>query len=276
MGNLSRAFDYYVEIDELDRAVAIAENPVSATFGHRTGMAQLIDRALVLVPPDSHTAGRLLSHYVRIIGSEEGDDKAAQEALRRALAIAQREGDAALELRTLASGCSLDVLHLRPEEGLVKALRAIELARRVDAPQAEVAARYYAAISLFTMGDFEEARRQAGAALASAETLRDRFWLGMAFAINGLVSMMEGDFQTARDFSDRGLAVTPSRSVLLAVRTALEYHSGGLDEGAIYLERLFGGNAPGAIRPDFRVCCGGQAATGDRPRHWRSRPLRGC
>ena len=49
MGNLSRAFDYYVEIGELDRAVAIAENLLSAPFGHRTGMAQIISRALVLV-----------------------------------------------------------------------------------------------------------------------------------------------------------------------------------------------------------------------------------
>ncbi len=41
VSNLRRAFEYYVEIGELDRAVAIAEHHVSASFGHRTGMAQL-------------------------------------------------------------------------------------------------------------------------------------------------------------------------------------------------------------------------------------------
>ena len=238
VGNLSRAFDYYVEIGELDRAVAIAENPLSAPFGHRTGMAQIISRALVLVPPDSHTAGRLLSHYVWVIGSEEGDDNAAQEALGQALAIAQREGDTALESRTLASACSLDVLQLRTEECLVKALRAIELAPGADAPQAEVAARYYAAQCLLMIGDLEEARRQATAALAPAERLRDRFWLGLALTMNWFVSIMEGDFEAARDFSERGLAVSPSHSLLLFLRTALEFYSGGLDEGAVYLDRL--------------------------------------
>ena len=236
VGNLSRAFDYYVEIGELDRAVAIAEHTVSAPFGYRTGMAQLIDKALVLVPPDSHTAGRLLSQYVRVIGSEEGDDQAAQEALGRALAIAQREGDTELELRTLASACSLNLLHLRLEDCLEKALRAIDLATLVDAPQAEVPARYYAAQCLILKGDLAEARRHATAALAPAERLRDR-WLGLALVVNGLLSMLEGDFAAARDFLDRGLA-TPSDSFVQMIRTALAFYSGELDEGAVYLERL--------------------------------------
>ncbi len=100
-----------------------------------------------------------------------------------------------------------------------------------------MAARYYAAQSLTSMGDLEEARRQATAALAPAERLRDR-WLGRALAINGLLSIIGGDFEAARDFSERSLAVTPSDSFFLFVRTALEFYSGGLDEGAVYLERL--------------------------------------
>ncbi|MEE2928907.1 MAG: hypothetical protein VX608_16990 [Chloroflexota bacterium] len=56
--------------------------------------------------------------------------------------------------------------------------------------------------------------------------------------MNGFVSIMEGDFEAARDFSERGLAVNPSHSLLLFLRTALEFYSGGLDEGAVYLDRL--------------------------------------
>ena len=77
------------------------------------------------------------------------------------------------------------------------------LAPLVDAPQPEVTARYYATQSLIPKGDLKEAQRQATAALAPAERLRDR-WLGLALAVNGLLSIMEGDFEAARDFSDHG------------------------------------------------------------------------
>ena len=238
VASLIRSFDYYAETGDVDQAVAVAEYPLSGLFGYRTGMAQLIARAVELVPPDSHAAGRLLSHYVRVIGSEEGDYSAAHEAQERALAIAKREGDAALEMQTLAGACSLDVLHLHPEEGLEKALRAIDLARHVDAPHAELAARYYAALSLMTMGNLEEARQHATAMLATAERLRDRFWLDMAFTANMAVYRLEGNWQAARDFVDRGLAVMPSHSVLLGLRVLCEYEAGEFGQGEDYLARF--------------------------------------
>ena len=43
-----------------------------------------------------------------IIGSEEDRYEEAQEAFARALAIAQRGGDTALEMRTLANVVSVD------------------------------------------------------------------------------------------------------------------------------------------------------------------------
>ena len=238
VASLVRSFDYYAETGDVDQAVFVAEYPLSSLFGYRTGMAQLIARAVELVPPDSHAAGRLLSHYVRVIGSEEGDYSAAHEAQERALAIAKREGDMALEMQTLASACSLDILHLHPEKGLEKALRAIELARHIDAPHAELAARYYAALSLLSMGNPEEARQHATAMLATSDRLRDRFWLAMAFSINMNVYRLEGNWQAARDFGDRGLAVMPSHSVLLGMRVPYEYETGELGQGEDYLARF--------------------------------------
>ena len=62
---LKRAFDFYAECGDLDRAVAIAEYPLSLLGGQNVGLDELISRAIALVPSDSHTAGRLLSRYVR-------------------------------------------------------------------------------------------------------------------------------------------------------------------------------------------------------------------
>ena len=67
----------------------------------------------------------------------------------------------ALEMRTLASASSMDFLHRYYRESVQKALRVIELAGRVDTSYSEVAARYYAAISLLGLGDLEEAHQHA-------------------------------------------------------------------------------------------------------------------
>jgi len=117
-------------------------------------------------------------------------------------------------------------------------LRVIELARRIDASYAELPARYYGALSLLSLGNLEEARRQAADMLAPAERLRDRFWLAMACVANMIVSRMEGDWDSAREFWERGLAIMPSHPSLLSFRIAVEYDVGEFGQGESYLERF--------------------------------------
>ena len=120
--------DKIVDQQHVEPAIAVAEYPFPLLPGRSTGVAQLIESALALVPPDSHAAGRLLSQKIRVLVIEEGDFDGAQEAFNRALDIARREGDEALEMRILASATAADVQYLRLQGGLVKSLRAIELA----------------------------------------------------------------------------------------------------------------------------------------------------
>lgn len=99
---LGRAFDYYAEVGDVDQAVAVAECPDYGVVLSSTGMAQLIARALTMIPPDSHHAGRLLAQYGMIISLQAENYKDAQEAFGRALVIAKCEDDIALEMWTLA------------------------------------------------------------------------------------------------------------------------------------------------------------------------------
>jgi tetratricopeptide (TPR) repeat protein len=236
--NLRRAFDYYVQAGDVVRALAVAECPYPSSPGSPTGMAQLIARALTLVPPDSLQAGCLLSPYGHVLGVEEGDYDGAQEALSRALAIAQRVQDAGLELRTLAEAARVDGFQLRYQECLAKSLRAIELARRVDDLRSEVTARLEASSALGCLGDPEGARQHGAETLALAERLRDRYWLSSALFGLTSPSYFQGDWQAARDFSDRGLAVSATDPRILSRRTLLEYQVGDFAQGEVYLERL--------------------------------------
>ena len=132
----------------------------------------------------------------------------------------------------------MDQSHLRYQEGLEKSLRVIELSRQVDDPHSEVAARWVAAAASQVMGDLQGARLHAGAMLTLAETLGNRQRLSMAFSRNVSASLLAGDWKAGRDFSDRGLRVSPSNPTLLAERVLLEHEQGDFEQGEVYLDRL--------------------------------------
>ena len=236
--NFHRSFDYYAEAGDVSAAVALAEYPTRPWPGEHTGLAELNARALTLVPPDSPEAGRLLTRYGGLVGTEEGRDEEAQEALTRALAIAQREGDTALEIRTLANAVSVDYFHFRYQDALEKGLRVIELASHLNNPLAEMNAHYYLTSILCRTGELEGAEQQARDLLAVAERIRDRSWLAAAFMRNVQASSFRGDWGAAREFSDRDLTLAPQHLPGLASRTLLEYEVGEFSQGGHYLEQM--------------------------------------
>ncbi len=231
---LSRAFEYYAEAGNADLAVAAAEYPI---FIRGTEMGDLIERALPMVPPDSHEAGRLLSRYGGILGRTDGRYDSAQEAFGRALTIVRRAGDEILEMRTLAEAAGVAYTHLRHEESLQWSLSTIELARRIGDPRSEVAAHFYAVGANYTGGNLEEAVRHATEVLPVAEKLRDQ-WLPGALWRNEIVFHLAGDWRTAREFNDRGLAIAGQSRALLCTRVLMEYELGEFGQGEVYLNRL--------------------------------------
>ncbi|MFQ6029889.1 MAG: hypothetical protein ACE5Q6_20630, partial [Dehalococcoidia bacterium] len=167
-----------------------------------------------------------------------GNYQGAQEAVSRALAIAQREGDEELEMLTLSNATSVDVFNFNLNEALKKGRRAIELARRIDDPLAEVVAHYFTAWTQLAAGNPGGVRMHLGPLDALADRLRDRSWLSNAPLTISHLSQLEGDWQAARDSSDRGLAVSPMEPRLLAFRGLLEYEVGDFSQGEAYVQRL--------------------------------------
>jgi DNA-binding CsgD family transcriptional regulator len=225
-----RAFDYYVEAGDVGRAVDIAAHHISSNIG-----GELITKALELVPPDSHDAGRLLS---RCIMPLRADYERAQEAFHRALSIAQQEQDLDLEMITLVAGACVNFVQCHFQESLYQNLRAIELADRVDHPVSEAHARYDLMHVLYAMGDLESAASHATAMLSPAERSGIRAWQTSAMEANENVASAKGDWKAAREFTQRGLAVDPRHTILLGSRALLEYQVGDFDAGEAYLERL--------------------------------------
>ena len=126
---LSRAFGYYVESGDVARAVAITEYPkdIAQFLSGMDELGRLVDRALELVPAGSREAGGLLARQVRVLGVLRNDYEGVQEAMGRALAIARRDNDAALEARILFNAIDVAAFHLHYQEALEMCMRAIEL-----------------------------------------------------------------------------------------------------------------------------------------------------
>ncbi len=238
LASLTRAFDYYAESDDVARAVAIASTPLPAYPGHLEGATRLSERALELVPRDTLDEARLLSNHGRILGLQEGDYEGAHTAFDRALDIARLEKNVGLEMATLANAAFVDVYHLRPKEALERSSSAIALARHLEPSVAEVAAHYSAAVIFWFTGETQRVGQHAEAALAVAEKLRDRSWLGRAFFTNELVPYTSGDWDTARTYSDRSQSVLSSDVRGLIARPILEYEVGDFHQGEVFLERL--------------------------------------
>ena len=238
LANLARAFDHYADTGDHSSAVAVAQTPIPHLPGQVKDLTKLIGNALALVPPDSAEAGQLLPLHGTALGMDEGDYEGAQEAFARALTIARRDKNDALEMEALVRACSVDGYHLRFREGLQKSPRIIELTRHLDDPGCEATYRYFTALALWSTGDLEVADLHADAYLAVAERLRHRFFLGSALWAKEILCRLRGDFAAARGFNDRGLAFLPRDPRLLGTRALMEFETGDTDQGKVYLQQL--------------------------------------
>lgn len=235
---LRRAFDYYAEAGDVDRAVAIAQQPLPMAVGMLPGAAQLTRRALELVPRGSLDEARLLSPHSMHLCVVENDFEAARDAYTKALAIAQRENDEELEFSTLGNAATVDQFNWRLHESLEKGLRGLDLAPRVDNPWAELMVLYRVAAGRMLTGDLQGSKPHIERMRELAEKLRDSFWLTSAFFWSAQASAYEGDWEASRNFSDQAFTILQMDVRSLAPRMQLEFEVGEFAEGEIYLERI--------------------------------------
>ena len=141
-------------------------------------------------------------------------------------------------------------------EQKIDSLRTIDLADRQDAPVAKVFARHWAAATLMTIGNPEEANQHLTVGLAVAERLRDRRWLTSMIFLNEFLSHLRGDWQAARAFNERNLAIAGQDPIVPTKRALLEYEVGNFGQGEVYLEQLLevmGLAAPGPTGRDATI-----------------------
>jgi class 3 adenylate cyclase/tetratricopeptide (TPR) repeat protein len=237
LGRMVRAFEYYVTVGDEASAVTVAAHPIPPVW-EPTEIPEVVARALTMVPEDSLDAGRLLSTSGWFLAVHQRDYKRGCNAFERSLEIARRHGDEALERRTLVNAAHADYWQLQWGACREKGIHAIELAMRANDQRTEMAAREWPARVGAIVGDVEDAKTHAAAAVDLAQKLRERHELANASMYSGWLYAIEGDWQTARELSDRALALEPREPRNLATRALLELQVGEVDEGERHLRRL--------------------------------------
>ena len=247
---LTRAFDLYVAVGHISEALSVAEYQVFPTIGI-TQVNQLIGRALDLVHPDSLQAGRLLSRYGSALASETNNTLVATEALERALAIAQSQKDADLEMWTLTYMNRFDIQQMKNQDALSHGVRALDLARNLHDPFAERSARFHTVWALLTLGDTKEATNLAEPFIGLMESLRDQTWLENALLVNACLASLKGDWISATIHCDRILQGDQGSAAGLGHRTMLEISQGHYKSGDLYHQKLIEANRAAVPGPSL-------------------------
>ena len=136
-------------------------------------------------------------------------------------------------------------MHVRWQESVDHGLRAIELATGDENPLSDMVSRYWTANCLLGMGDPDAARPHILVLRDLAERRSThRQNAGLGFAPITSLSCLEGDWKAGREFSDRGLAVSPLNFQVLFPRVMLEHETGEAAQGDAYLDRLLDATRP--------------------------------
>jgi hypothetical protein len=143
-----------------------------------------------------------------------------------------------LERRTLALAARVHWWHLRWDDCAAAGTAALALAEAAGDEQTELYARVFLVRDAASAGHLADARVHATRALALAERLRERYWLATAHVNCLWLAYLEGDWDSARQHSDAGLAFQPRDARNLGHRGLLEHELGNAAESAAYLDRL--------------------------------------
>ena len=165
-------------------------------------------------------------------------DTPDRTAFDRALAIAEREGDVGLQMRTLVAAADADIYDLNWDGSHEKGSRAIGLVGRVDDPRAEALAYFDVAIGHIVQGAPDLADEPVAASVAAAERLRHHFYLARSLFLQAILATLRGDWSAARECSGRALTVSPREPRHLFHLMLTEYETGNIGQGKALLERL--------------------------------------
>ena len=162
------------------------------------------------------------------------DYESSNRTLAKALAIARREQDLALQMRIHAYWSSIETMCFHSEQAFKRGMAALELARLAADLRAETIALWTTSTSLRRIGKSSEATQYIQLFLGAAERLRNRGFLVRACNLNAVHAYDRARWLEARKLGDREISLRPN-PLASVFRAALEQETGNFDQAASYM-----------------------------------------
>ena len=161
--------------------------------------------------------------------------------LDQAIAIAERENDQALEFRLLAQA-SITVLYHdnyadRGKEVIRICDHAIALSESIDDLGPEPMPGYVRGLMYAQSGEPDSAFEMVQLAIQNADQLRDRSLMSRTNFGMSVAPFLLGNWDTAREYTDKGIFYAPHDPRSLFIRSQVEYETGNAVEGDEVLDR---------------------------------------
>ncbi|MDP6454039.1 MAG: AAA family ATPase, partial [SAR202 cluster bacterium] len=236
--NLSMAFDFYEETENIERAVAVAAHQFLGPPGLLADALDLTTRALKLAVDGSVETGHVLARHGFILGREIGDYEQGIEALDDALSIARNHGERTLEARALYYSAHIEASHLKYRQCLEKSIEAQKLAREVGDTTLEARCLWETAATMSALGDSKRCLEITTDALKIAEELRNSSFLGDVLWIRARLSVLLGEYDNAREHAERVMEFAPNDTRLIRMRGILEFQTGNFQRGKSHFDKF--------------------------------------
>ena len=202
-----------------------------------TGLVHMLEEALKHVSQGTREEALLQALYCQRVSIETGQYEPAVAARDRAIEIARDLDDPNLELAARVRMLSVHSWHNQMEAREQEILDGARLLDRVDLPPAEVEMHNYAGELFQRRGDEEAARRHVSAAIRIAERLRSTNLTIMAAMVESLESLRTGDWDAARSALSRAMEFDPVDPRLLERSIAVECLAGDLKAARELIDR---------------------------------------
>jgi DNA-binding CsgD family transcriptional regulator/tetratricopeptide (TPR) repeat protein len=241
--SLAMAFDCYVEVGLKEKAVTVAVDPVFwRQLSRLESLSEICRRAMELVEPGTRLEAEVLAKLGYAEYYENGGYEACCSRFERALEIARREGDTAIEMRVLAYWSAVDSLANHFQEALEKSDRAYRLAMETQdlGAQAMVLGRRVFCRQLLC-STIAEREPDVERFLQVAERLKDRRWLVAAYLSKETIACEAGRWNEAMRLQDKILEIQPDYYQVYIDRCLVQIAMGILDSVERLLRQVVAG-----------------------------------
>ena len=220
--SLSRAMDYYEMISDVERVASIGAMPA--------GDITLCERALRVLPPESHEAGGVLSQHGFLLMERGRDLDLAKEKFQNALLIAEEYDDDNLKGRIHSQWAYASWFQMRTDECFEHGRQAVEAYRGKDDRSLETVARRALVDALIIQGRIEEAHKHVEIMHQIAKTSNERSHLQIYHHHSASLAQLDGDWEAACRHYDAAIE-THTNSINLFHRACIEYETGHFEKG---------------------------------------------